>query len=818
MPKKKETNEPLQIFDARIVPVYIEEEMKNSYIDYAMSVIIGRALPDVRDGLKPVHRRILYAMFERHWTHSNPYVKCAKIVGEVIGNFHPHGDAAVYETLVRMVQEFTMRVPLIDGQGNFGSVDGDNPAAYRYTEARLSKIAEELLKDINKDTVDFTPNFDETRKEPVVLPASFPNLLINGANGIAVGMATNIPPHNLGETIDAVVYFIEHPDCKISELMQYLPGPDFPTGGILYGYKGIKEAYTTGKGKVTIRAKATIEEHKGKESIVITELPYQVNKAGLISSIADLVRERKIDGITHLRDESDREGLRVVIELRKDVNSQVILNQLFKHTQMQITFGIIMLALVDNQPKVLNLKQIIEEYVKHRKEVVIRRTKFELKKAQERAHILEGLIKALDIIDAIIKTIRASRTVDIARKSLIEKFGFTEVQAQAILDMRLQRLTGLEKQKLIEEYENLTKLIKELKSILASEKKVYEVIKNELLEIKKNYSTPRRTEIVKKVTEFTMEDIIVDEDMIITISYDGFIKSLQARLYKKQKRGGRGIIGAVVKGENDYVKQIIVASTHDHLLFFTNKGKVFWMKVYEIPVGGKQTRGRSIKVLLNLTQDEYLTATVAIREFNKDSYLIMITKKGMIKKIESTFFNSAKKRGIFAINLDKDDELVGALIFEKGKHKDIFIGTAMGKALRIDGEKLRPMGRASRGIKGISVGTNDKVLGIVSVDTSEKLIVLTEKGFGKRVKFSNFPVKGRGGKGMIYLKVGQKNGPAACLAGVSDDDEVIITTTKGMVLRTLAKEISVNNRNTMGVKILNLEPDDKVSDLGIIKS
>jgi len=818
MPRKKEPENTLQLFEAKVVPVYIEEEMKSSYIDYAMSVIIGRALPDVRDGLKPVHRRILFAMFERHWTHSNPYVKCAKIVGEVIGNFHPHGDMAVYDTLVRMAQDFTMRVPLIDGQGNFGSVDGDNPAAYRYTEARLARIAEEMLKDINKATVDFVPNFDETRDEPTVLPASFPNLLVNGANGIAVGMATNIPPHNLGETIDAVVYFIDHPDCKISELMQHLPAPDFPTGGILYGYKGIKEAYTTGKGKVTIRAKATIEEHKGKESIVITELPYQVNKSALITSIANLVRERKIDGITHLRDESDREGMRIVIELRKDVNSQVILNQLFKHTQMQITFGIIMLALVDNQPKVLNLKQIIEEYVKHRKEVVIRRTKFDLKKAQERAHILEGLIKALDIIDAIIKTIRASRTVEIARKNLIEKFKFTEVQAQAILDMRLQKLTGLEKQKLVEEYEGLVKLIKELKAILASEKKVYEVIKKELLDIKQNYSDPRRTEIVKETTEFTMEDIIVEEDMVITISRDGFIKSLQARLYKKQKRGGRGVVGAVIKGDSDYIKQIIVASTHDNLLFFTNKGKVFWMKVYEIPVGGKQTRGRSIKVLLNLAQDEYLTASVPLREFNSDNQLIMITKKGIIKKIDSTFFEGAKKRGILSMSLDKDDELVDVKVFEKGKHKDIFIGTAMGKGLRINAEKLRSMGKASRGIKGISVSSDDRVLGLVLPSPQDKyLIVVTERGFGKKVNFSNFPVKGRGGKGMIYLKVNKKTGAASAIGCVNGEDEVIITTTQGIVLRTVAKEISTSGRNTMGVKILTLDTDDRVSDMGILK-
>ncbi len=818
MADKKRDEKSLELFEARVVPVYIEEEMKSSYIDYAMSVIVGRALPDVRDGLKPAHRRILYAMYDKNWIHSNPYVKCAKIVGEVIGNFHPHGDMAVYDTLVRMAQDFTMRLPLIDGQGNFGSIDGDNPAAYRYTEARLDRVAEELLKDINKDTVDFVPNFDETRKEPSVLPSAVPNLLVNGANGIAVGMATNIPPHNLGEVIDAVVYYINNPECNISELIKYLPGPDFPTGGILYGSKGIREAYLTGKGKVTIRARAEVEEYKNKESIVITEIPYQVNKASLITSIAQLVKDRKIDGITNLRDESDRDGMRIVIELRRDANARVILNQLFKHTQMQTTFGIILLALVDNQPKILNLKEIIEEYVKHRKEVTIRRTKFDLKKAQDRAHILEGLIKALDMIDAIIKTIRASKTVEIAKNGLITKFKFTEIQAQAILDMKLQRLTGLEKQKLIDEYEGLLKLIKELKSILASEKKVYEVIQNELIAVKGNYSDERRTEIVKEIDDFTMEDIIADEDMVVTISRDGFIKTLQARSYRRQKRGGKGVIGATIKGDADYVKHIIVASMHDNLLFFSNKGKVFWIKVYEIPVGGKQSRGRSLNVLLNLSKDENVTATVSLKEFDKENQLVMITKKGIIKKVESNVVENAKKRGIISINLDKDDELVDVKVYRNGTDKNIFIGTANGKAININGDRIRTMGRATRGVRGITVAKDDRVIGVVIPEPNKYLIVVTENGFGKRVKYTNFAVKGRGGKGMIYLKVSNKNGSAAAISSVGEDDEVIVTTSNGMVLRTTAKEISTSGRNTMGVKIVNIDKDDKVSDLAIVSN
>lgn len=806
----------LNLLDSRIISVDIEDEMKNSYIDYAMSVIIGRALPDVRDGLKPVHRRILFAMNERRWIHENPFVKCAKIVGEVIGNFHPHGDIAVYDTIVRMAQNFAMREPLIDGQGNFGSVDGDNAAAYRYTEARLTRIASELLKDIKKETVDFTPNFDNTRKEPLVLPASFPNLLVNGTSGIAVGMATNIPPHNLSEVTDAVNHFIDNPECKINELLKFIPGPDFPTGGILYGYEGIRDAYLTGKGKVTIRARADIEEKAGKDTIIITEIPYQVNKAELIASIANLVRDKKVDGITSIRDESDRKGLRITIEIRRDAQTQIILNQLFKHTQMQITFGIIMLALVENQPKVLNLKQIIEEYVKHRKEVVVRRTKFDLARAEEQAHILEGLVKALDMIDAVIKTIKASKTVDMARTSLMQKFKFTEAQANAILDMKLQKLTSLEKQKLVEELEGLKKLIKELKSILASGKKVFDLIKKELGEIKSAYAGQRKTEIIREITDFTVEDIIADEDMAITLSNDGFIKSLPVKQYRKQKRGGKGVTGAALKGDDTYVRNMAVASTHDNMLFFTNKGKVFYMKVYEIPAASKQAKGRSLKILLNLAPDEKISTLVNIKEFSEDYSLVLITRKGIIKKVAGSAFENAKKRGIIGINLQKDDELVEAVSFSEKEDKDIFIGTAGGRALRTNAKKLRLMGRNSRGIRGIKIKANDRVIGMAKVDPNKKIFVITEKGFGKCMKFNLFPTKGRGGKGMAYLKITDKNGRGVSIGALDDENELIITSQRGMVIRVASREISTIGRNTAGVRIFKLDEGDTISDVAVV--
>jgi len=801
---------------SRIAPVPIIDEMKSSYIDYAMSVIVGRALPDVRDGLKPVHRRILYAMNERGWTRENPYVKSAKIVGEVIGNFHPHGDMAVYDSMVRMAQNFAMRAILIDGQGNFGSVDGDSPAAYRYTEARLTRYSTALLKDIKKDTVDFLPNFDDSRKEPMLLPAAVPNLLVNGGNGIAVGMATNIPPHNLGEVIDATVHYIDNPKCTIPDLLQFVKGPDFPTGGVAYGYEGIRNAYMTGRGKVIIRAKADIEQRKGKDVIVIDEIPYQVNKSTLIQSIAELVRGKKVEGVSHLRDESDRKGLRITIELRNNAQTQVILNQLYKHTQMQITFGIIMLALVDNQPKVMNLKQVIEEYTKHRKEVVVRRTKFDLKRAKDRAHILEGLIKAVDMIDAIVKTIRASKDVDIARANLMKKFKFTEVQANAILEMRLQKLTGLERAKLIEEFEGLKKLIKELNAILASEKKVFEVIKKELLEAKEKFATERKTEIQKEITEFTTKDIIADEDMLISLSNDGFIKSIPAKSYRKQKRGGKGVTGTTLKGDDKFIRHLIVANTHDNMLFFTNKGKVFWMKVHEIPIASKQAKGRSLKVLLNLSGEERITALYNLRKFSADRSIVFITKKGTIKKGSSVDLQNAKRRGIIAINLDKEDELIDAVVFKEEKDKDVFIGTARGRALRMNAKQIRTMGRASRGVRGLRVGSDDQLVGIIKIEEGKKIMVITENGFGKMMTPNLFQTKGRGGKGMAYLKVTERNGKAVGIKSVENSAEIILTTTKGMVLKMIAADISTIGRATAGVRIVKTDAGDKVADITVV--
>lgn len=815
--KNDKQKQDVEVVASKILPVDIEDEMKSSYINYAMSVIVSRALPDVRDGLKPVHRRILYAMYEKRWTHENAFVKCAKIVGEVIGNFHPHGDMAVYDSLVRMSQNFAMRAPLIDGQGNFGSIDGDNAAAYRYTEARLTKLSSELLNDIRKETVDFLPNFDNSREEPSVLPSATPNLLINGAGGIAVGMATNIPPHNLGEVIDATVHYIDNQDCQIKDLLKFIKGPDFPTGGIAYGYSGIKNAYMTGRGKVIIRAKADIEEKKGKEVIVIDEIPYQVNKSSLISSIATLVQNKKVEGISSIRDESDRKGLRITIELKRDAQAQIILNQLYKHTQMQITFGIIMLALVDGQPKYLNLKEVITEYTKHRKEVVIRRTKFDLRKAEERAHILEGLIKALDMIDAIIKVIRASKTVEIARQNLMSKFKFTEVQANAILEMRLQKLTGLEKAKLIEEFEGLKKLIKELKAILDSEKKIFEVIKNELLAVREKYADERRTEIVREVTEFKVEDIIADEDMVITLSNDGFIKSIPVKQYKKQRRGGRGVTGTNLRSD-DNVQNLVVAAMHDMMLFFTNKGKIFWMKVYEIPTGSKQSKGKSLKILLNLSQDEKITSLLSLNEFSEENSVVLLTKNGVIKKTASTNLENAKRRGIIIINLDKNDELVDALVFNESKDKNIFMGTKNGRALCTNGKQLRNMGRSARGIRGLKVAEDDRIIGIAKADDSKTIFVITEKGYGKRMKFNLFPAKGRGGKGMTYLKVTPRNGKAVGIRAIDNADEIILSTSKGMVIRVLAKEISTIGRATAGVKIVNVEKEDQIGDMAIVRN
>jgi len=812
----KKNNEQGDLFQ-KVVNVEIEDSMKRSYLDYAMSVIAGRALPDVRDGLKPVHRRILHAMNERAWRSDRPYVKSAKIVGEVIGNFHPHGDAAVYDTIVRLAQNFSMRHPLVDGQGNFGSIDGDPAAAYRYTEAKLTPIAQEMLKDIEKETVDFLPNFDETRQEPIVLPAAFPNLLVNGSSGIAVGMATNIPPHNLGEIIDGTVTLIENPDITVKQLMKIIKGPDFPTGAIIMGTDGIYKYYAKGKGSVIVRARLDMEEGKrNKEYIVVTELPYQVNKAALIARIADLVNNKVIEGINELRDESDRTGLRIVIGLKKDANSSIIINQLYKHTQLQSTFGVNMMALVNGEPKMLNLKEVLSHYILHRKTVVVRRTQYELRKAEERAHILEGLKIALDNIDEVIKIIRASKTVDEASKNLIKRFEFSEVQAKAILDMRLQRLTSLEVQKVVDELKQLKKLIAELKAILKSDKKILNIIKEELLEVKNKYSNDRITEIMAggdASTSFDVEDLIAEEDMVITISNDGFIRRLPVDTFKKQRRGGKGVTGAALKRE-DFISKMTIASTHDTLFLFSNKGKIFGMKIYEIPVATKTSRGKSLKGMINLSNQENITAICAVPEFSEEDFLCMVTSHGIMKKTSVQDFANAKKGGIIAVNLKKDDELVDVKFVHK--NDDVVIATRNGLLLRTNISKMRAMGRNSAGIIGMRLDKDDAIIGLDVVKQRADLFMVTERGFGKKVSYKNFATRGRGGKGMTYFKKGDKNGNAVGIHSVFPEDEIIIASRKGMTIRLLGKDISTQGRTTMGVTLLNIDKDDAVMDFAVI--
>jgi DNA gyrase subunit A len=814
VPKKKTESGD---YKENIVEVEIEDQMRNSYLDYAMSVIVGRALPDVRDGLKPVHRRILHAMNERAWRSDRPYVKSAKVVGEVLGNYHPHGDTAVYDTMVRMAQDFSMRLPIIDGQGNFGSVDGDPPAAYRYTESRLNKIAEELLKDIDKETVDFTPNFDETRQEPQVLPASFPNLLVNGSEGIAVGMATKIPPHNLGEVIDATVAMIDDPTIGVKQLMKYIQGPDFPTGATIMGTDGIYKAYTTGRGSIMVRGKVDVEENdKGRENILITEIPYQVNKAVFISRIAELVNSKVIEGISEIRDESDRKGMRIMIGIKKDANTSIIINQLYKHTALQTSFGVILLALVDNVPRILNLKDIISNYISHRKEVIIRRTRFELKKAEERAHILQGLKIALDNIDEVIKIIRGSKDPDEAGKRLIKRFALSEIQAKAILDMRLQRLTSLEVHKIVEELNALLKLIKELKAILKSEARIFELVKKELLEVKQKYGDKRRTEIVKggeTSTDFDVEDLIADEDMVITITNDGFIRRLPVDTFKKQRRGGKGVSAISTKRE-DFIKMMTVASTHDVVFLFSNKGKIFALKAYEIPLASKTSRGKSLKGIINLAAEENITAICSIDNFESEKYLCMVTKYGILKKTDMNVFQNAKKGGIIALNLKKNDELVDVKVVEKGD--DIVIASRGGNLLRTNLMKMRSMGRNAAGIIGMRLGKDDIIIGNDIVKKNSSLFVITEKGYGKRVNYQNFSNKGRGGKGMVYVKITEKNGYSSGIKSVYNSDEIIITSKNGMAIRLLAEDVSTQGRATVGVKLLDLGDDDCVTDFAAI--
>lgn len=799
----------------KILSVDIKDEMKKSYIDYAMSVIVGRALPDVRDGLKPVHRRILYSMHELGVHPDKPHRKSARIVGDVLGKYHPHGDSAVYDAMVRMAQDFSIRYTLVDGHGNFGSVDGDGAAAMRYTEARLSKIAMELMRDINKNTVDFIDNFDGTEKEPVVLPSRFPNLLVNGSAGIAVGMATNIPPHNLGEVIDGTIMLIDNPEVTVKDLMSKIKGPDFPTSGLILGKDGIRQAYETGRGKVTVRAKASIEEEKGRNKIIVTEIPYQVNKAKLIESIADLVKEKKIEGISDIRDESDKQGMRIVIELKRDANPNVVLNLLYKHTKMQDTFGIIMLALVDGEPKVLNLKEIIENYIKFQIEVIRRRTKYDLDKAEARAHILEGLRIALDHIDEVINLIRSSRTTEIARKGLMEKFGLSEKQAQAILDMRLQRLTGLEREKIEEEYAELIKTINYLKEVLANERLVLQIIKDELTEIKEKYGDSRKTRIVNKTDDIDIEDLIQEERVAVTITHAGYIKRLPADTYRSQHRGGKGI-QALSTREDDFVEHLYITSTHDNLIFFTNEGRAYKLKAYEIPEAGRTARGTNIVNILPLNTGEKIQAVISIKEFDEDKYLVFGTKNGLVKKTQLSEFISIRKTGLNAINLKGDDELIGVKLTD-GIQK-IVIVTQNGYSITFDEQDVRSMGRTASGVKGITLRDGDIAVGMEVADPEAQLLIVSENGYGKRTPFSEYSVQGRGGKGIITYKVTKKTGKIVGAKTVTDEDEIMLINSNGIIIRLEVKGISQTSRNAMGVTLMKTGEDEKIVSIAKINS
>jgi DNA gyrase subunit A len=796
----------------KIHPVMIEEELKNSYLDYSMSVIVGRALPDVRDGLKPVHRRILFAMSELGLAYNRPYKKTARIIGEVLGKYHPHGDSAVYDTLVRMVQDFSLRYPLVDGQGNFGSVDGDPPAAMRYTEARLARVADEMLRDIDKETVAFGPNFDGTLKEPLLLPAILPQLLVNGSSGIAVGMATNIPPHNLNEIVDALGAMIDDPNLEDEKLLNFVKGPDFPTAGIIHGVSGIREAYLTGRGRVIVRAKAQVETFKsGKEAIVVTEIPYEVNKATLVEKIAELARDKKIDGISDLRDESDRDGMRLVIETKRDADTSVVLNQLFKHTAMQTTYGIILLALVKNQPKILTLRQMLEHFLEHRHEVVVRRTKFELAEAEKRAHILEGLKIAIEHIDEIVAIIKKAKDVDAARETLMKRFKLSEVQAQAILDMTLKRLTGLERQKIEEEYLELIKLIAKLKSILASKAKVMQLIKEELLELKKRYGDERRTEILFSETEdFSVEDLIAVEDMVITISHQGYIKRLPVTTYRRQGRGGKGVAGVKSK-EDDWVEGLFIASTHEYILLFTDKGRCYWLKVYEIPEGGRLSRGKPIVQLVGIGKDERMAAYVPVKEFKEGLHLMMATRQGTVKKCDLMDFSNPRKGGIIAAGVDEGDALIDVRLTDGTQ--DVILATHEGQAVRFHESDVRSMGRQATGVRGVRLDKSDYLIGMVDVKREGSLLVVTENGMGKRSEIADYRVTRRGGKGVITVRVTEKTGKMVTIKEVVDSDELMIITQQGQVIRLPLSGVRVMGRATQGVRLINLDEGDRVVDV-----
>ena len=791
------------------IPVNIEDEMKKSYMDYAMSVIVGRALPDARDGLKPVHRRILHAMNELNNDWDKPYKKSARIVGDVIGKYHPHGDMAVYDSIVRMAQDFSLRYPLVDGQGNFGSIDGDPPAAMRYTEIRMAKLAHELLADIEKETVDVVSNYDESLFEPSVLPSRFPNLIVNGSSGIAVGMATNIPPHNMTETIHALTALIDDPDISIAKLMTHIPGPDFPTGGFINGKEGIRSAYETGKGVIQIRARALIERDRKseRESIVITELPYQTNKAKFVERVAELVQGKTIEGISTIRDESDRDGMRVVIELKRNEVAEVILNQLYKHTQMQTSFGIILLAIHQNQPKLLNLKEILQLFVQHRQEVVTRRSVFELKKAEARAHLLEGLKRAIDQIDAIIAAIRASKTPKEAKERLMGQFAFSDEQAQAILEMRLQRLTNLEQRKIVEEYEETIKLINRLKALLASERLMLNVIKEELVAIRDAYGDERRTEIVEATPEIKIEDLIAEEDMVVTITHTGYIKRNPISLYRSQNRGGKGKMGMQVK-EEDFVEDLFIASTHDYVLFFTDAGKIHWMKVHELPQAGRLTRGKAIVNLLNLGSDEKVTTILSLKDFQKWKFITLMTKLGVIKKTALEAYSNPRVGGIIAINLDEGDELISTRLTDGKQH--LFIGTKLGKAIHFPETQIREIGRTARGIRGIKLSQGDEVVGMEAVAPHTQILTVTANGYGKRSPASEYRIQNRGGTGIFTVKRTSRTGDVVTIIPVFDEDELMLISNAGKIIRLKMADIPVQGRNTQGVRLITLETGEKV--------
>ncbi len=800
----------------RQIPVPIEEEMRKSYLDYAMSVIVGRALPDIRDGLKPVHRRVLYTMQSLGLAWNRAYKKSAKVVGEVLGKYHPHGDSPVYEALVRMVQEFSLRYPLVDGQGNYGSVDGDPPAAYRYTEARLAKIAHEMLADIDKNTVDFVPNFDESEEEPTVLPTRIPNLLINGSAGIAVGMATNIPPHNLSEVADGLVALIDRPDTTIAELMTVIKGPDFPTRGYIYGAAGIAEAYTTGRGMITLRAKAHAEKMRGgREAIIITELPYQVNKASLIEKISELSREKKIEGISEIRDESNREGIRVVLELSRGEIPQIVMNQLYKHTQMQTTFGIIMLALVDRRPQIVGLKEMLSAFIRFRREVVTRRTRFDLARAEERAHILAGLRKAVEHLDQVIRLIRQSESPDAARDALMTRLDLSEIQAKAILDMRLQRLTQLERHKVVEEHEQTLALIDELQGILASEAKVMSIIKQELLAVKEEYGDERRTEILMETTELTIEDLLADEEMVVTITRSGYIKRTHVEAYRSQRRGGKGVMGMETK-EEDIVEDLFVASTHSYLLFFTTLGKIHWLKVHEIPEGGRQAKGKAMVNLLSLGEGETVATCVPVREFEAGGYVLFATKQGKVKKTPLDAFSHPRAGGIRAIALEERDEVIAALRTDGAR--EVMIATKQGTIIRFAEDELRPLSRDAGGVRGIEVADGDEVISADVVQEGLTILTVTERGYGKRTPLDEYRLQGRAGKGIIDIKTGGRNGNVVAMLQVRDGDDILVVTSKGKLIRFHVADVSAQGRNTWGVRIIELEADDRVGSVARVEA